>query len=124
MDSTSAPDGRFTRRQAGRLAGAALGTQLFAMPASDICFLSAVEMAALVRRKKLSARELVTAHLEQIERVNPKVNAVVTLVAEQEIVQVILNNVCIAGCLCGGRQRSRRSGSTLGKAEAWVAEAT
>ena len=83
MDSTSAPDGRFTRRQAGRLAGAALGTQLFAMPASDICFLSAVEMAALVRRKKLSAREMVTAHLEQIERVNPKVNAVVTLVAEQ-----------------------------------------
>jgi amidase len=83
MDSTSGLDGRFTRRQAGRLAGAALGSPLFAMPASDICFLSAVEMAALVRRKKLSARELLAAHLGQIERVNPKVNAVVTLVAEQ-----------------------------------------
>jgi amidase len=53
------------------------------MTSSDTCFLSAVEMAALVRRKKLSARELVSAHLRQIELVNPKVNAIVTLVAEQ-----------------------------------------
>jgi amidase len=54
-----------------------------AAPASDICFLSAVEMAALIRRKKLSAAEVMTAHLKQIERVNPKVNAIVTLVADQ-----------------------------------------
>jgi len=83
MDWSRAFDSRFTRRQAGWLAGAAAGSQLFAMPASDICFLSAVEMAALVRRKKLSARELISAHLRQIERVNPQVNAIVTLVAEQ-----------------------------------------
>lgn len=83
MDWTRALDSRFTRRQAGRLAGAAIGAHLFAMPASDICFLSAVEMAALIRRKKLSAREVISAHLQQIERVNPKVNAIVTLVAEQ-----------------------------------------
>lgn len=50
--------------------------------ASDICFLSAVEMARLIRAKKLSAREALGAHLKQIERVNPKVNAIVTLVAE------------------------------------------
>jgi amidase len=55
------------------------------MPNSDICFLSAVEMAALIRRKKLSAREAMAAHLSQIERVNPKVNAIVTLVAEQAL---------------------------------------
>jgi amidase len=35
-----------------------------------------------MRRKKLSARELLDAHLTQIERVNPKVNAIVTLVPE------------------------------------------
>ncbi|MGD1098223.1 MAG: amidase [Bryobacteraceae bacterium] len=49
----------------------------------SICFLSAVEMAGLIRAKKLSAREVMTAHLKQIERVNPQVNAIVTLVAEQ-----------------------------------------
>src|SRR5262249_52946038 len=38
---------------------------------------------ALIRKKKLSAREALTAHLQQIERVNPKVNAIVTLVADQ-----------------------------------------
>ena len=42
-------------------------------------------MADLIRRKKLSARETLDAHLKQIERVNPKVNAIVTLVAEQAI---------------------------------------
>ncbi|MBV9745042.1 MAG: amidase [Acidobacteriia bacterium] len=49
----------------------------------DTCFLSAVEMARLIRSKKLSARELLAAHLKQIERVNPKVNAIVTLTAEK-----------------------------------------
>ncbi len=52
------------------------------MPDSEICFLSAVEMARLIRTKKLSAREALAAHLKQIERVNPKVNAIVTLVPE------------------------------------------
>ena len=49
---------------------------------STICFMSAIEMARLIRAKKLSAREALAAHLKQIERVNPKVNAIVTLVAE------------------------------------------
>ena len=40
-------------------------------------------MAKLIRRGELSARETVDAHLTQIETVNPKVNAIVTLVAEQ-----------------------------------------
>ena len=50
--------------------------------ASSVCFMSAVEMARLIRAKKLSAREALAAHLKQIERVNPKVNAIVTLVPE------------------------------------------
>jgi amidase len=49
---------------------------------SPICFMSAVEMAQLIRAKKLSARELLAEHLKQIDRVNPKVNAIVTLVRE------------------------------------------
>jgi hypothetical protein len=50
---------------------------------SDICQLSAVEMARLIRAKQLSAREVLTAHLAQIDRVNPKVNAIVSIVAER-----------------------------------------
>ena len=49
---------------------------------SSICFLSTIEMARLIRAKKLSARDALAAHLKQIERVNPKVNAIVTLVPE------------------------------------------
>ena len=50
---------------------------------NDLCFLDAVEFARMLRAKELSAREVMAAHLAQIERVNPKVNAIVTLVAEQ-----------------------------------------
>ena len=50
---------------------------------SDICRLSAVDMARHIRAKELSARDVVAAHLDRIERVNPTVSAIVTLVAEQ-----------------------------------------
>src|SRR5215471_16280410 len=50
--------------------------------AASVCWMSALEMARLIRTKKLSAREALAEHLKQIERVNPKVNAIVTLVAE------------------------------------------
>jgi amidase len=50
--------------------------------ASSLCFTSTVELARLIRTKKLSAREALAAHLKQIEVVNPKVNAIVTLAAE------------------------------------------
>jgi amidase len=42
--------------------------------------MSATEMAKLLRQKKLSAREIMEAHLRQIERLNPKVNSLVTMV--------------------------------------------
>ena len=40
-------------------------------------------MAKLIRDGELSARETVDAHLAQIEHVNPRVNAIVTLIADQ-----------------------------------------
>jgi amidase len=51
----------------------------------DICEMSAVEMARLLRAKRVSAREVLQAHLDRIERINPLVNAIVTLVPEQAI---------------------------------------
>lgn len=55
----------------------------------DLCFLSAVEMAAQVRAGRLSAREVMAAHLARIEAVNPKVNAIVTLHAEQAMASAL-----------------------------------
>ena len=66
------------------MAGALLleGTLKAQATAPSVCFMSTVDMARLIRTKKLSAREAVAAHLKRIERVNPKVNAIVTLVPE------------------------------------------
>ncbi|HYN07718.1 MAG TPA: amidase [Vicinamibacterales bacterium] len=50
---------------------------------SDLCEMTAVELTGRLVKKQVSAREVMTAHLAQIERINPRVNAIVTLVAEQ-----------------------------------------
>jgi amidase len=55
----------------------------------EICFLTATELVRRIRAKELSAREVMEAHLTQIEQVNPKVNAIVTLLPEQAIHQAV-----------------------------------
>ena len=72
-----------SRRNAVRYLGLAAAAPLPGAAQPDICGLTAVAMASLIRKKKLSARDVMAAHLRQIERVNPKVNAIVTLVADQ-----------------------------------------
>jgi amidase len=54
-------------------------------PAQDLCFLSARDLVARIRAKQASCFEVMTAHLEQIERVNPEVNAIVTLDVERAL---------------------------------------
>ncbi|MEZ4663576.1 MAG: amidase [Caldilineaceae bacterium] len=49
----------------------------------DLCFKTATQLAQLIRTKELSARQVMEAHLAQIERVNPAVNAIVTLLPER-----------------------------------------
>jgi amidase len=49
---------------------------------SEICFLQAHELVSLIRGKKISATEVMEAHLSHIEKINPKVNAIVTLLPE------------------------------------------
>ena len=44
---------------------------------ADVCFMSAKELASLIQSRKLSAREVMKAHLERINHVNPKINAIV-----------------------------------------------
>ena len=43
----------------------------------DLAFLDATAQADLVARKELTARELVEAAIERIERVDPALNAVI-----------------------------------------------
>jgi len=83
-------DGTISRRAFGQsIAAAAVSGMLQPVttntsPAGDdLCALTAVELAARIRAKQVSAREVMTAHLARIERVNPQVNAIVTLVAER-----------------------------------------
>ncbi|MGP3916011.1 amidase [Nonomuraea sp. 10N515B] len=52
---------------------------------SELHYLSATELAHLIRTRHVSAVEVVQACLDRIEEVNPRVNAIVTLVAEQAL---------------------------------------
>jgi len=83
-----------TRRTFGKAIGAmaAVGSTHASVVASAapppvsgdaLCDLSAVDLAARIQKREVSARDVMTAHLARVERVNPKVNAVVTLVAER-----------------------------------------
>ncbi len=72
----------------------------------DLCFTSATELARLIRTRAVSATEVMAAHLAQIERVNPQVNAICTLVAEQALREAEqadrqLSGAAAPGALCG-----------------------
>jgi amidase len=57
------------------------------MATSELCFTSAVELARRIRAREVSCLEVMDAHLAQIERVDPLVNAIVTLDAEGALAQ-------------------------------------
>jgi amidase len=49
------------------------------MNSTDLCFLPATELRRLIDDREVSARDVMRAHLDQIEQTNPTVNAIVTL---------------------------------------------
>src|SRR5687768_13225796 len=55
------------------------------MPREPLHFVSARTLSRLLRERKLSAVELLRAYIAQIERVNPKVNAIVTFRPEEAL---------------------------------------
>jgi amidase len=76
------------------------------MSEREICFLRATELARGIRARELSIREVMEAHLAQIERINGKVNAIVTLTAEEAIDRARAADEALArgeevGPLCG-----------------------
>src|SRR5271165_6945483 len=52
---------------------------------SELWRKSAVELAAMIRDREVSSREVVRAHLERIEAVNPHLNAIVRLLPDQAL---------------------------------------
>src|SRR6478735_7213748 len=58
---------------------------------------SATALAAMLRTRQVSAREVVMAHLERVELLNPRVNAIVTLTAEQALDQAREQDQLAAG---------------------------
>ena len=52
---------------------------------NPIHYQDATTLAALIRTKKVSSLEVVQAHLDRVAAVNPKINAVVTLMAEDAL---------------------------------------
>ena len=51
----------------------------------DLCFTPARKLASLLQKRKISAVEVMRAFIAQIERINPKVNAIVTFLPEQAL---------------------------------------
>jgi amidase len=51
----------------------------------EVCFLEATTIVEMLRTRKISSVEVMKAHLSQIARVNSKVNAIVTLVDEEQL---------------------------------------
>jgi amidase len=67
----------------------------------DIVFSTATALATAIRRKEVSALEVLDAHLSQIERHNAALNAVITLEPEQ------------------ARKRARKADQALARGEVW-----
>jgi len=53
------------------------------MSTDVICFMTATEITDRIHRRDLSCRDVMAAHLDQIERVNPAVNAIITLLPQR-----------------------------------------
>jgi aspartyl-tRNA(Asn)/glutamyl-tRNA(Gln) amidotransferase subunit A len=64
---------------------------------SAIHYRDATALAALIRTKQLSSREVVQAHLDRVAAVNPKINAVVTLMAEQALTSADAADSAVSG---------------------------
>jgi len=55
-----------------------------ARPEVELCFKDAIDLARMIRKREVSATEVMTAFYAQIRRINPMVNAICTLISEED----------------------------------------
>ena len=80
----------------------------------ELIYASATELANAIRSKEVSSIEVVDAYLQRIERVNPKLNAIVQLNAKTVRNQAEESDVELArGHIKGPLQNLRKHGKTL-----------
>jgi len=103
------PNETYDRREfigaAATTAALAAGGPAFdakAATVDELCFSSAVELARLIRTRQASAREVMAAHLTRIERFNPRLNAIVAKLDDDQ---------CLA--LADAADQRTASGATL-----------
>ncbi len=53
------------------------------LPVNELCNRSAIELAAMIRSREVSSREVIDAHLARIEEFNPVVNAITVVLGDQ-----------------------------------------
>jgi amidase len=68
----------------GAAAVAAAAHRADSQGATDLCFLDATELARLIHTRQASCREVMAAHLERIRLMNPKLNAIVAKLGDDE----------------------------------------
>ncbi|MBW1849671.1 MAG: amidase, partial [Deltaproteobacteria bacterium] len=67
----------------------------------ELIYRTATDLAGIIRDKKVSAAEILDAHLDQISKYNPRLNAIVTLNEE------------------AARQRAHEADAALANGESW-----
>lgn len=67
------------------------------MTVTDICMQDALATAGMLRRREVSAREVVSAHIERIEAFDPVINAIVTRTFEQGLAKAAAADEALAG---------------------------
>ena len=65
-------------------------------PDDDLCLLPATRLAGMLRTREVSARELLAAHLARVDRLNPTVNALVTLDVEGATAAAVAADAALA----------------------------
>ena len=78
-----------TRREvvAGAVAGALLATRPATAAAADLTSLTLTEASRRIAARELTSLELTRAYLQRVERLNPRVNAYITVTGEQALAQ-------------------------------------
>jgi amidase len=90
----------------------------------NIIFASVTELTQAIRSKQVSSVEVVKAHLDRIETLNPKLNAVVQLSAQAALKEASEADQALArnepkGPLCGVPMTIKDSFDTAGVVSAW-----